>query len=367
MNIIFEVPDTECVRFGEFSCLFGENLIYQLKSGEIKSLKLPDKEVEKIFKLENKISRMLHCDGGLFLFDKDNNLYSYSGSEFLTLENEIGIFPRLPLFSNFALAKKRLSNRSYKYFIFNLLKREVLFEIPHTIDFFFDEMAFLLKDDQIVSYKIEEDRLNVLWEFNFESLPNYYSPHFEKYVIDDVNRWVGAHNQILWIELNSSKLIGLDINTGALKYEIFEPKYIGKDADGREMIFNLGSVLNLDSENGLLIGLRDSFYLEYDLNSNSPFLKKIDLKNQFIDFHPFAFDMKDIGFLQFNNSFILGYDKMEGKFCVFDRETKNINSKVKLDFGDRKGGGAKILSSLICENYVFIGDCFGTIRIFKNE
>jgi hypothetical protein len=86
-----------------------------------------------------------------------------------------------------------------------------------------------------------------------------------------------------------------------------------------------------------------------------------------IDIGPFAFDMKDIGFLQFNNSYILGYDKMEGKFCVFDRETKNINSKVKLDFGDRIGGGAKILSSLLCENYVFIGDCFGTIRVFKNE
>jgi hypothetical protein len=367
LKLIFELPDTECVRFGEFSCLFGNNLIYQLKSGQIKNLKLPDKEVENIFKLDNKISRMLHCDGVLFLFDKDNNLYSYSGSEFLSLENEIGIFPRLPLFSNFALARKRFVNRDYKYFIYNLLKREVAFEIPHSIDFFGNGTAYLLKDNKFLSFKILENELKDYWEFNFESLPKYYSRSFEDYVIDNVNRFVGCYNQILWIELNSSKLIGLDIQTGELIYEIFEPKYIGKDANGMEMIFNLGSVLNLDSENGLLIGLWDSYYLEYDLNSNSPYLKKIDLKNQFLDFHPFAFDMKDIGFLQFNNSFIVGYDKMEGKFCVFDRETKNINSKVKLDFGDRKWGGAKILTSLVCENYVFIGDCYGTIRIFQTE
>jgi hypothetical protein len=361
-----KVEGVLCQNANDYQCN-GEDLVYQDENKNLKRYNFLEDEHEVIKNTGLRFNNLTYFNSAFIFNDLNSHFYEFSNKGFNAIENDLEIYFNHDLDSSFSLARRTKSDWNYDYFIYDILKKTICFQIDTDLDFFYADFAFVSENNSIFCYKIEEKGITKVWELDLSTLPKYDSQNSNSLTQDSISRWIGVFNNVLWISFTSTKVIGFDLNSGKILFDIFDGVTIGKDANGGEMIFNLGSVLNLDSENGLLIGLWDSYYLEYDLNSNSPYLKKIDLKNQFLDFHPFAFDMKDIGFLQFNNSYILGYDKMEGKFCVFDRETKNINSKVKLDFGDRKGGGAKILSSLICENHVVIGDCFGTLRIFQTE
>lgn len=361
-----EIFKALCQNVNDYQC-DGQDLVYQDENNNLNRFSIIDGKHETVETTDVRFCNLIYFNSIFIFNDLYGHFYEYSKQGFNIVESDLEIYFNQKGDSIFSLARRTKSDWNYDYFIYDILNKTICFQIETDLDYFYSDFSFVIENNSIFCYKIEANEITKLWDFDLSTVPEFYSPNTNSLIQDSISRWIGVFNNVIWISFTSTKVIGFDLHSGKILFELFEGVTIGKDVSGNEMIFNLASVLNLDSENGLLIGLWDSFYLEYDLNSNSPCLKKIDLKNQLIDIGPFAFDMKDIGFLQFNNSYILGYDKMEGKFCVFDRETKNINSKVKLDFGDRKGGDAKILSSLICENHVVIGDCFGTIRIFKND
>ena len=83
----------------------------------------------------------------------------------------------------------------------------------------------------------------------------------------DVRRLIGVYEGILWVTLNNGRLLGLNIENGNLVYNIHEVNQHGNNLLHPNLGPFWGNYLQLDTEKGVLFGLRQHYYYEIDLKS----------------------------------------------------------------------------------------------------
>ena len=59
---------------------------------------------------------------------------------------------------------------------------------------------------------------NLLWEFFYCFTWKVENPYTDEEIDFQVRRFIGIYNGIFWVFLNAEGFIGLDIETGELKY-----------------------------------------------------------------------------------------------------------------------------------------------------
>ena len=123
----------------------------------------------------------------------------------------------------------RIEAQNYPYFsfyevddkpqegIYDFEKRKILFEATSWLGrSIIDKYIFRDFKKKIACRKIDSD--SILWEFSLSVFGKFKYKYSEEEKDYEVEQFIGIYNNILWVYLNARELIGIDVETGKLKY-----------------------------------------------------------------------------------------------------------------------------------------------------
>jgi outer membrane protein assembly factor BamB len=191
----------------------------------------------------------------------------------------------------------------------------------------FKDYPFAASTEELAFYN--KNNGDQVWEVNDFSQFNYSVKMF----IDEppeerkaeILRIIGVYNSIVWVTLNSGRILGFSITNGELIYNISKPNFFPSDFDMKKHGGNrfYGIYTQLDEENGMLIGLIRDLYWEIDLKA----------PDKTFVLHSFSKSISKVGF-QAMGAFNFPFTKDEIFFGsqypdntqigVFDRRKKEI-------------------------------------------
>ena len=201
--------------------------------------------------------------------------------------------------------------------------------IKEGMSFFSHYKTFTFSRDFEMLALYNNDTGEEVWKVSDFSTFNYET----RYFIDEppeqhkatVHRIVGVYNNVVWITLNSGRLLGYSMNDGKLLYNITFPNfyYPGYKLQKLSQSGFWGGYTQLDEQQGMLFGLLRDEYWEIDLNDpeNTFILYSLKKSAKYFDltadgnmFQPFT-----------NNEifFYMLYPKTNA-LGVFDRNLKEI-------------------------------------------
>ena len=209
-----------------------------------------------------------------------------------------------------------------------------------------------------------------LWEFPLSSLGKWKNPYTDEEIDFQVRRLIGIYNNILWVFLNAEGFIGLDIETGELKYRIREyHQAIGKTStssyDDSKGFFRSDYLLN--SEKGKILGLAVDVFIEIDLTQEPPFVTQYGLQEEFEKYNiKKANDTAGSYVVQDNLLYFYLAEKL--KFGILDINTKEIiYVSEPIAVVERDDSFTRLRDLKVSENKVYILDSNHTLHIFERE
>jgi hypothetical protein len=192
----------------------------------------------------------------------------------------------------------------------------------------------------VVKFTDTLQRLNLLcinkltglavWQYAVPEKYAYQYPLADKRLAE-VSRIIGEYKGILWVSLESGRLIGLDIETGVEVRNIHLPNSYPNtlelpESDG---YFHFGKYSTFDKIEGKLFGMAFSYYYEIDLNKIDHNYIVYDIKETLLKRGFHYIDMGGLGYeLSFQNEFVLfGYQQSgtePSSVGIFNRLTKEV-------------------------------------------
>ena len=209
-----------------------------------------------------------------------------------------------------------------------------------------------------------------LWEFSLASLGKWKNPYTDEEIDFQVRRFIGIYNGIFWVFLNAEGFIGLDIETGELKYRI--PEYhqaIGKTStssyDHSKGFFR--SDYLLDNEKGKILGLAVDVFIEIDLTQEPPFVTQYGLQEEFEKYNiKKANDTAEDFVVQDNLLYFYLAEQL--RFGILDINTKEIiYVSEPIAVVERDDSFTRLRYLKVSENKVYILDSNNTLHIFERE
>ncbi|NBB31976.1 hypothetical protein [Cellulophaga sp. BC115SP] len=213
----------------------------------------------------------------------------------------------------------------------------------------FDETKFLLS-----AFSIEKKE--TIWQFKL----------FEHFKYDrtwgdgEFYHFVGVWNDVLWIDINESHLIGVDIQTGLLKYDFCKPtKIFGKPTKPYHERLYGKLYSNIDKERNLLFGFNYDTYWEINLNDPTTplhlyiFEEECTKYNCFLSLQRYCFDRQKLYYV----------DAFNGTVASIDRDTKEF--QFLYQFPEASAG--TLMEIQVSEDKVYILDNQSTLHIFEKE
>lgn len=218
-----------------------------------------------------------------------------------------------------------------------------------------------------------------IWKFRLsDHIYNWSALNYKNELINhqaEIKRIVGVYENIIWIVLNSGRLLGLDLADGNIKFDIFEiDNYYGSKAlfahydpevvASKDWALYFLQYAQLDEKRGVLFGLRNYYYFEIDLKNPENSFKIYDSSQSFLEFqieadmangYEWTWNKDDIffghNFTAFNN---LG---------VFNRVSKNVTWATRLE---QENGQTRNISKIeYGSGNLYVLDQLKTLHIFK--
>ena len=274
----------------------------------------------------------------------------------------------------------RIEAQNYPYFsfyevddkpqegIYDFEKKEILFEATSWLGrSIIDKYIFRDFKKKIACRKIDSD--SILWEFSLASLGKWKNPYTDEEIDFQVRRLIGIYNNIFWVFLNAEGFIGLDIETGELKYRI--PEYhqaIGKTStssyDHSKGFFRSDYLLN--SEKGKILGLAVDVFIEIDLTQEPPFVTQYGLQEEFEKYNIRGKDTSTKYAVQDNLLYFYLAEQL--RFGILDINTKEIiYISEPIAVVERDDSFTRLRDLKVSENKVYILDSNHTLHIFERE
>ena len=209
-----------------------------------------------------------------------------------------------------------------------------------------------------------------LWEFSLASLGKWKNPYTDEEIDFQVRRFIGIYNGIFLVFLNAEGFIGLDIETGELKYRI--PEYhqaIGKTStssyDDSKGFFRSDYLLN--SEKGKILGLAVDVFIEIDLTQEPPFVTQYGLQEEFEKYNiKKANDTAEDYVIQDDLLYFSLFNQL--RFGILDINTKEIiYVSEPIAVVERDDCFTQLKDLKVSENKVYILDSNHTLHIFERE
>ena len=275
------------------------------------------------------------------------------------------IFIKIVISDSFLLVSK-----DKKTAILNIINNEFHYILNSRIFKFLEwkEKLFFKNKNTIQGIEIYTGQF--LWEFPLSSLGKWKNPYTDEEIDFQVRRLIGIYNNIFWVFLNAEGFIGLDIETGELKYRI--PEYhqaIGKTStssyDHSKGFFRSDYLLN--SEKGKILGLAVDVFIEIDLTQEPPFVTQYGLQEEFEKYNiKKANDTAGSYVVQDNLLYFYLAEKL--KFGILDINTKEIiYISEPIAVGERDDSFTRLRDLKVSENKVYILDSNHTLHIFERE
>ena len=201
--------------------------------------------------------------------------------------------------------------------------------IKEGMSFFTQIKHFTFSRDSEMLALYDNDTGNELWKVADFSAFDYETKVF----VDEppeqhkaaINRIIGVYNDVVWITLNSGRLLGYNVIDGKLLYNITFPNFYYQGYKLQKLAQSgfWGGYTQLDEQQGMLFGLLRDEYWEIDLNDPENTFILYSLKES-----ARHFDLTADGnmFQPFTNNeifFYMLYPKTNA-FGVFDRNLKEI-------------------------------------------
>ena len=274
----------------------------------------------------------------------------------------------------------RIEAQNYPYFsfyevddkpqegIYDFEKKKILFEATSWLGrSIIDKYIFRDFKKKIACRKIDSD--SILWEFSLASFGKWKNSWDEERYFE-VYKLIGIYNNILWVFLNAEGFIGLDIETGELKYRIREyHQAIGKTStssyDDSKGFFR--SDYLLDNEKGEILGLAVDVFIEIDLTQEPPFVTQYGLQEEFEKYNiKKANDTAEDYVIQDNLLYFYLAEQL--RFGVLDINTKEIiYISEPIAVVERDDSFTRLRDLKVSENKVYILDSNHTLHIFERE
>ena len=275
----------------------------------------------------------------------------------------------------------RIEAQNYPYFsfyevddkpqegIYDFEKKKILFEATSWLGrSIIDKYIFRDFKKKIACRKIDSD--SILWEFSLASLGKWKNPYTDEEIDFQVRRLIGIYNGIFWVFLNAEGFIGLDIETGEMKYRI--PEYhqaIGKTStssyDHSKGFFRSDYLLN--SEKGKILGLAVDVFIEIDLTQEPPFVTQYGLQEEFEKYNIKKAN-DTAGSYVVQDNLLYFYLAEQLRFGILDINTKEIiYISEPIAVVERDDSFTRLRDLKVSENKVYILDSNHTLHIFERE
>ena len=204
-----------------------------------------------------------------------------------------------------------------------------------------------------------------LWEFSLASFGKYKNSWDEERYFR-VYKLIGIHNNIFWAFIELGGFIGLDIETGELKYRIPEYHQAVEKTITKIKGFYRSDYL-LDSGKGKILGMAMDVFIEIDLNQEPPFVTQFGLQEEFEKYNiKKANDTAGSYVVQDDLLYFYLAEKL--KFGILDINTKEIiYISEPIAVGERDDSFTRLRDLKVSENKVYILDSNHTLHIFERE
>ena len=264
-----------------------------------------------------------------------------------------------------------------KIFITALLDREenlmVLGDIDRSaISVFSNEYIYIyiykknkIYDDVMSIRAFSIQKKEHLWEFSLASFGKWKNSWDEERYFK-VYKLIGIYNNIFWAFIELGGFVGLDIETGELKYRI--PEYdqaIGKTICKGKDFFRSDYFLN--SEKRKILGMAMDVFIEIDLTQEPPFVTQYGLQEEFEKYNiKKANDTAEDFVVQDNLLYFYLAEQL--KFGILDINTKEIiYISEPIAVVERDDSFTRLRDLKVSGNKVYILDSNHTLHIFERE
>ena len=235
---------------------------------------------------------------------------------------------------------------------------------------FFQMGIYIYKKDKIYDDVMSIRAFSIqkkehLWEFPLSSLGKWKNSWDEERYFE-VYKLIGIYNNIFWAFIELGGFVGLDIETGELKYRI--PEYdqaIGKTICKGKDFFRSDYFLN--SEKGKILGMAIDVFIEMDLTQEPPFVTQYGLQEEFEKYNiKKANDTAEDYVIQDNLLYFYLAEKL--RFGILDINTKEIiYISEPIAVVERDDSFTRLRDLKVSENKVYILDSNHTLHIFERE
>ena len=277
----------------------------------------------------------------------------------------------------------RIEAQNYPYFsfyevddkpqegIYDFEKKEILFEATSWLGrSIIDKYIFRDFKKKIACRKIDSD--SILWEFPLSVFGKFKYKYSEEEKDYEVEQFIGIYNNILWVYLNARELIGIDVETGKLKYRFLgiEKKnavgIVENYLDNEDYYIFYGADFKLDTEKGVIFFIKADRFFEIDLNKESIIPYLFGLQNKIEKAGLNKNDISGDTFLQDNLLYFCSINDL--RFGVLDINTKEIiYVSEPIAVVERDDCFTQLKDLKVSENKVYILDSNNTLHIFERE
>ena len=203
-----------------------------------------------------------------------------------------------------------------------------------------------------------------LWEFSLASFGKYKNSWDEERYFR-VYKLIGIHNNIFWAFIELGGFIGLDIETGELKYRIPEYHQAVEKTITKIKGFYRSDYL-LDSGKGKILGMAMDVFIEIDLNQELPFATQYGLQEEFEKYNIEGKDTSTQYIVQDDLLYFYLSDQL--RFGVLDINNKKIiYISEPIAVVERDDCFTQLKDLKVSENKVYILDSNHTLHIFERE
>ena len=229
--------------------------------------------------------------------------------------------------------------------------------------YIFDDLLFFEKENKIQTINFLSGQF--LWEFSLASLGKWKNSWDEERYFE-VYKLIGIYNNIFWAFIELGGFIGLDIETGELKYHI--PEYhqaIGKTICKGKDFFRSDYFLN--SGKGKILGMAMDVFIEIDLTQEPPFVTQYGLQEEFEKYNIKKAN-DTAGSYVVQDNLLYFYLAEQLKFGILDINTKEIiYISEPIAVVERDDSFTQLKDLKVSENKVYILDSNHTLHIFERE
>ena len=349
---------------------FKEGIIYSLLNNNLlydNTLLMEGIDGTSIYKISDSLIQVFDEEKGCYYIDENFNIIK---SNYFLIANENSKY--LIAWANAVKISRGIYNRSICLLENDLVnvKEIILEENYQYLKTYTNDVLITSSKDVILGYHIFPT--NFLWEFPLSIFGKFKYKYSEEEKDYEVEQFIGIYNNILWVYLNARELIGIDVETGKLKYRFLGIKkknavgIVENYLDNEDYYIFYGADFKLDTKKGVIFGLKADRFFEIDLNKESitPYLLGLQDKMEKAELN--KNDISGDTFLQDNLLYFYLAEQL--RFGILDINTKEIiYVSEPIAVVERDDCFTQLKDLKVSENKVYILDSNHTLHIFERE